>query len=310
MKKQTAYALVGLLGLTAVGSVAAFVQLRPRPIRLSVTTQVGDDTVVVNQMRPSRLSASVLDQYGRRLRSDTIVRYQWIAGDSIQLSSDGVVRCDKHSDAVVRATFDSLFQEFALRCRPVASIEAATWLDLMVGDSSRDLPFVAHGPDGRVVTELRGAVSVRGGSIVVAAGTTVRPQRSGAAVATVEIGDAETLIPIMVYQPVTSFVGNPRGVDLMAMHVNLARGDTIDVPLPKAAFWVTYFSKDRSAAPPTIELQGDGSCTTGNGLRMRRIVEGEYAKYCHTGNGARMMIAHGATGAAIVNGVVAIRVMW
>jgi hypothetical protein len=310
MKKHAALALLGLVGLTAIGAVAWFVQLRPRPIRLSVTTQVGDDTVVVNQMRPSRLSASVLDQYGRRVRSDTVVRYQWLAGDSIQLSSDGVVRCDKHSDAVVRATFDSLFQEFALRCRPVASIEAATWLDLMVGDSSRDLAFVAHGPDGRVVTELRGAIDVHGGSIVAVEGTSVRPKRSGAAMATVEIGDAKTLIPIMVYQPVTSFVGNPKGLDLMGMHVNLARGDTIDMPLPKAAFWVTYFSRDRGAAPPTIELQGDGSCTTGNGLQMRRIVEGEYAKYCLTGNGARMMIAHGAAGAATVNGVVAIRLMW
>jgi hypothetical protein len=310
MKKRSAYALVGLLGLTAIGSVAAFVQLRPRPIRLSVTTQVGDDTVVVNQMRPSRLDASVLDQYGRRLGSDTMVHYQRIAGDSIQLSSDGVVRCDKHSDAVVRATFERLSQEFVLRCRPVASIEATTSLDLMVGDSSRDLAFVAHGPDGRVVTELRGAVTMRGESIVAAKGTTVRPKRSGATLASVEIGDAETLIQIMVYQPVTSFVGNPRGVDLMAMRVNLARGDTINTPLPKAAFWVTYFSKDRSGAPPTIELQGDGSCTTGDGLHMRRIQEGEYAKYCHTGNGARMMIAHGATGAARVNGVVAIRLMW
>jgi len=310
MKKHTVYALLGLLGITAIGTVAAFIHLRPRPIRLSVTTHVGDDTVVVNQMRPSRLNASVLDQYGRRVGSDTVVRYRWLAGDSIPLSSDGVVRCDKHSDAVVRATFDSLFQEFALRCRPVASIEAVTSLDLMVGDSSRDLSFVAHGPDGRVVTELRGAIDLRGGAIVAVEGTSVRPKQSGATLASVEVGDVEALIQIMVYQPVTSFVGNPQGTNLMAMRVNLARGDTIDVPLPKAAFWVTYFSRDRSAAPPTIELQGDGSCTTGNGLQMRRIIEGEYAKYCHTGNGARMMIAHGAAGAATVNGVVAIRLMW
>jgi hypothetical protein len=73
---------------------------------------------------------------------------------------------------------------------------------------------------------------------------------------------------------------------------------------------VTYFTRDRSRVPPTIELKGDGSCTTGDGLHMRRIQDGEYAKYCHTGNGARMMIAHGATGAARVNGVVAIRLMW
>jgi hypothetical protein len=244
------------------------------------------------------------------LHSDTAVRYRWIAGDSISLSSSGEVRCNNHRDAVVRARFGRLFQEFALRCRPVASIEAPTWLDLVVGDSTRDLAFVAHGPDGRVVTELRGAVTVPDAAIVAAEGTTVRPKQSGQTVAVVEIGDAKANIPIVVYQSVKSFVVNPQRLRLMAMHVSLARGDTIELPLPKAAFWVTYFSKDPSVAPPTIELQGDGSCTTGDGVRQRRIEEGEYAKYCLAGNGTRMMIAHGSGGAARVSGTVAIRLMW
>lgn len=82
------------------------------------------------------------------------------------------------------------------------------------------------------------------------------------------------------------------------------------MPLPKAALWVTYFSKHHEVAPPTIELVGEGSCTTGNGLQARRIEEGEYAKYCLTGRGTRMMIAHGNTGADTINGVVAVRIMW
>lgn len=224
--------------------------------------------------------------------------------------STAAVAADNHSDATVRATFRSLFQQFVLRCRPVASIEAPTWLDLVVGDSTRDLSFVAHGPDGRAVTELRGAVTVPDGAIVAAEGTTIRPKRCGQTVAIVEVGDAEARIPIVVYQLVKSFVDNPQSERLMAMNVSLARGDTIEVPLPKAAFWVTYFSKDRRIAPPTIELQGDGSCTTGDGVRARRIEDGEYAKYCLAGNGTRMMIAHGALGAARVTGVVAIRLMW
>ena len=307
MKRHTLYALVGL---AAIGACASVALLRPRPTRLEVTARVGDDTVVVNQMHPTRLGVSVLDQYGRRLRADGAVQYRWIAGDSIPLTSSGEVRCDNHSDATVRATFRSLFQQFVLRCRPVASIEAPTWLDLVVGDSTRDLSFVAHGPDGRAVTELRGAVTVPDGAIVAAQRTTIRPKRSGETVAIVEVGDAEARIPIVVYQPVKSFVDNPQRERLMAMNVSLARGDTIEVPLPKAAFWVTYFSKDRGIAPPTIELQGEGSCTTGDGVRARRIEDGEYAKYCLAGNGTRMMIAHGALGAARVTGVVAIRLMW
>jgi len=306
MNKHILYALVGL---AAVGGVAACVLLRPRPTRLAMTSRAGDDTVVVNQMHSTRLNVSVLDQYGRRLRSDTAVRYQRITGDSITLSSSGEVRCERHSDALVRATFGILVQPFLLRCRPVASIEAPTWLDLVVGDSTRDLSFVAHGPDGRTVTELRGAVSVPDGGIVAAEGTTVRPKQSGQTVAIVDVGDAEARIPIVVYQPVKSFVDNPRE-RLMAMQVSLTRGDTIEVPLPKAAFWVTYFSKDPSVAPPTIELEGDGSCTTGDGVRQRRIEDGEYAKYCLAGNGTRMKIAHGAGGAARVTGIIAIRLMW
>src|SRR5512146_2085306 len=290
-KKHLRYTLVGL-GAAAAGAVSLVV-LRPRPTRLMMTPRPGDDTVVINQTRSTRLSATLLDQYGRSLRSDSAVRYRWIAGDSIRLSPSGELRCSDDRDAVVRATFQHLSRQFVLRRRPVVSIEAPTWLALVVGDSTRDLSFVAQGPNGRVVTELRGAVIIPDKSMVAAEGTTIRPKRSGATVAIVQVGNAEARIPIVIYQPVNSFLDVSHQGGLMAMPVSLARGDTIEVPLPRAAFWVTYFSKDRSAPPPTIELRGDGSCAQGDGVRQRRIEAGEYAKYGLTGDGARMMIAHG-----------------
>lgn len=307
MRKYSRYAVSGLVTLAAVA--VSFFLFRPRPAALTVTPRAGDDTVVVNQMHPTRLGVWVLDQYGRRFRSDSGVRYAQIAGDSMRLSASGEVRCDARRDAVVRATLGRLSREFVLRCRPVVSIEAPTWLDLVVGDSTRDLSFVALGPDGRAVTELRGSVIVPDRSMVAAEGTTIRPKRAGMTVAIIEVGNAEARIPIMIYQRVTSFLDNSRHEPLMAMPVSLARGDTIETPLPKAAFWVTYFSKDRGATPPTIELKGEASCAQGDGVRLRRIEEGEYAKYCLTGSGARMMIAHGSGGAERVTGVVAIRLM-
>jgi hypothetical protein len=306
VKKHT---VVSLIAVGAIGMVGSLTVLRPRPSRLRATARVGDDTVVINQVHLTKLSLSVLDQYGRLLRSDTAVRYQRISGDSVSLSSSGDVLCEKRSDAVVRAAFETLVKEFVLRCRPVARIEAPSWLDLVAGDSTRDLSFTARGPDDGVVTELRGAIVVENTSIVAAEGTTVRPKRSGSTIAVVEIGDAEVQIPIMVYRPVRSFVDNPAREELLAMHVKLARGDTVELPVPKAAFWVTYLPSDRGTAPPTIELRGDGLCTTGNGINLRRIEDGEYAKYCLTGSGARMMIAHGATGAETITGTVALRLM-
>jgi hypothetical protein len=307
MKKRSLVALIGLVAIAAGVSAAL---LRPRPTRLAVTPRAGDDTVVINQMRSTRLSTRVLDQYGRLMSSDTALSYRWIGGDTLRVSRNGEVRCVDRRDAEIRATFMHLVRDFVLRCRPVASIEAASWVDLLAGDSARDLAFIAHGPDGNRVTELRGVVTVGDASIAAIEATSIRPKGPGQTFVTIEVGGRTTSIPIMVYQPVTSFVDNAQKMRLMAMRVDLARGDTMWLPLPKAAFWVTYFSGDRNVAPPTIELVGEGSCTTGNGLQERRIEEGEYAKYCFAGRGTRMMVAHGASGAPRVAGIVALRIMW
>jgi hypothetical protein len=306
VKKRALYALLGF----GVIAPASLVVLTPRPTRLLMTTRAGDDTVVINQTGLTRLRASVLDQYRRHLAADTTVRYAWQSGDSIPVALDGTLRCVKNGTAIVRATFASLARDFVLRCRPVAWIEAATWLDLFVGDSARDFSFVAHGPEGGVVTDLRGTVTVADASVAAIEGTGVRAKRPGATVAIIDVGGRETRIPIMVYQPVDSFVGNPPKLGLMSMSVTLARGDTIRTPLPKAAFWVTYIPRDRGAPPPTIELLGYGGCSAGDGVHQRRVEDGEYAKYCFSRSGSRLMIAHGATGAAVVRGTVAIRLMW
>ena len=83
--KRTVYTVV------AGGAFAgcAWVALRPRPTSLALTARAGDDTVVVNQSRSTHLQASVLDQYDRRLKADTAVRYRWVSGDSIALATAG-----------------------------------------------------------------------------------------------------------------------------------------------------------------------------------------------------------------------------
>ena len=289
---------------------AGAVALRPRPTQLSISAGAEHDTVVINKTRATRLSVSVVDQYGRRLKSDTAVRFRLISGKSIELSATGETTCTRNGDAVVQANFLRLTKAFVLHCRPVASLEAPSWMDFVVGDSVRDLSFVARGPDGRMVTELRGNVTMTNASVAELRGTTVRPKRPGRAMGSAKIGDASARISVQVYQPVTSFVDNPSREGLSAMRVRLGRGDTIVVPLPKAAFWVKYFSPERGVAPPTIELRGNGSCTTGDGVRVQRVEEDEYAKYCLTGDGDSIMIAHGATGAKVVTGAVALQLVW
>ena len=305
MRKLMLYTVSTIVTVGIVGSLAAF---RPRATAITVTKRPGDDTVVVNQADGARLKAMVLDQYDRTLGADTTIRYERIGGDSIEVSPDGKIGCEKRRDVVMRAQFATLTKQFVVRCRPVTWVEAASWIELMVGDSSRPLAFVAHGPDGGVVTELRGTVAIENGAIARLEGTSVRATHTGSTIANIDVGNAHTGIPIGVYESVTTFVNRPVK-PMMGMHVALARGDTVEVPVPKAAFWVTYYSSDHGA-PPTIELRGNGSCTTGTGIRIRRVEDGTYAKYCNTGEGVKMMIAHGGVGADIVRGLVTVRIVW
>jgi hypothetical protein len=295
------------IAVCVVGAAAlvAFRTVRPRPTQLAASGGVDNDTIVVNTTQPTRLGVYVLDQYGRRLPADTAVQFRLISG-AIDLSATGATTCTRREDAVVHAAFVGLAREFVLHCRPVVSLEALSWIDLVVGGKPRDLTFVAHGPDGAPVTELRGTVTIGNASVAEVVGTAVRAKSPGMTVADIEVGNRTAHIAIQVYQIVTSFVNHPRNERLLAMQVRLGRGDTIVVPLPKAAFWVKYFSTDAGTTPPTIELRGQGSCTTGDGLHVKRVEKDEYAKYCLTYDGATLMIAHGSVGAEVVNGTVAI----
>jgi hypothetical protein len=301
------FVLTVLLSLAVVATVAFM--LRPKPMRLVLLGGSKSDTVVINKTLATQLTALVFDQYGRQMRIDSAAQFQKLEGD-VEVSPGGVVTCARNEDAILRATSMRLEKKFVLHCRPVVWLEALSWLDFVVGDTPRDLSFTAHGVDGRPVTELRGSISLLDGSIAEVVGTAVRAKKPGRTAAVVEVGDQTAMIAIQVYRPVTSFVNNPRKEDLMAMHVSLARGDTIEVLLPKAAFWVKYFSTDRGAAPPTIELLENGACTTGDGLRARRVEEGVYTKYCLTRDHATMMIAHGSVGADTVKGTVALQIAW
>ena len=73
----------------------------------------------------------------------------------------------------------------------------------------------------------------------------VRPKQPGRTFVEVSVGDRRAVIAVQVHHLVTSFVNQPRDEELLAMRVRLARGDTIEVPLPKAAFWVTYVCPPR-----------------------------------------------------------------
>jgi len=79
-------------------------------------------------------------------------------------------------------------------------------------------------------------------------------------------------------------------------------GDTLRWALPPGAFWLKYIPQRASETPPTITLEGNVGCSSGDGVRTYRMPVEEYGKYCVAKSGASVLLAHGANGLRVVEG--------
>jgi hypothetical protein len=273
------------------------------PARLIPAFPTPEDGIVVNTTRPVKLEMRAFDERGRPVASEG-VSYRYVSGAPIALSPQGVLTCSERGDVTVHASLGRASGDFTVQCRPVYSIRSATWIDFVTGDPRRDLPFIALDTDERPVMQLRGSAHVADSSIALLEGTTIKPRAPGMTFVSVEVGERKADMAVIVHELVPSFVGLRPDQRFVAMPVRLSQGDTVRWNLPKGAFWIKYMSRGEAQAPPTIELFGDGLCTNGEGGKAYRMPLGEHGKYCYVWkSGALAMVAHGVTGAAVVEGV-------
>ncbi|MEO8335524.1 MAG: hypothetical protein ABI664_11160 [bacterium] len=291
--------------LITVGVVALLARAGP-PARLVAGVGASAGGIVVNNVKPAQLEMLVLDKSGRQLASRE-VRYRWASGAPISISANGVVTCTRHGDARVRASLGAIATDFDVWCRPVQEVRAFSWIDFIAGDPPRHLPFVAIGLDGNAVTELRGAASVFDTSVAKLEGSSIRPMAVGRTVVSVDVGDKNALMQVIVHEPVRTFDGLRANQRNVAVPVHLARGDTISWTLPKGVFWLKYLSRRPGEAPPTITVDGDISCSGGNGIRSYLVSLDVFATYCLVRtHGATVILAHGAFGIYVVDGALAL----
>jgi hypothetical protein len=213
------------------------------------------DGIVLNTRRPVQLETRVLDAKGRAL-SSTDVRYRWGAGTPMKVSPSGVVTCKHPGDATVRASLGKVETSVLLRCRPVKDVRAQMGINFVVGDSGRDLRFMALAPDGRPVDLLAGEVHVLDSTVATLTGTHIRPVAPGRTTVIVRIGDGESWTEISVYEPVRTFDGLRSDQRLVVAPVRLARGDTIRWPLPMGLFTLQFNRTSASQPSPTIAVDG------------------------------------------------------
>jgi hypothetical protein len=215
-------ALAVLAAVAFVPTVAAIALLLRNgpPARLVIDARYVTNGFIVNSVRPVRMSMKVVDATGHALDS-TGVRYGWVSGIPVSVTSTGIITCTQAGDATVRASLGAVTTTVLLHCRPIHDVRAPGMINLVAGDPPLDVPFEAVGLDGRVVTLLAGRIGVGDTTIVSLEGQRIRPRAAGSTEITMSFGNRWAFTSVHVYERARSPEGILPGQHL-AIPVELA----------------------------------------------------------------------------------------
>lgn len=228
------------------------------------------DTLVVNRSQPARIPVRILDGAGRAL-ADTGVRFAWVSGDPIAVSSSGHVACTRRGDATVGATLAGIATQFILRCRPVQALRFGGPVQLVLGDSAQPIPVTAYGPDNRTVDLIAGSVRVGDSSLVALQGLRVRPRRWGASIVTVAVGDVQATTGLHVYAPAVTLAGLEREPRLVAVPLRLAPGEQRRWELPWGSWMLSMWPEEDALGGLQLRIEGAG-CRPTEQISRRRYL--------------------------------------
>jgi len=278
------------------------------PARLVAGAGIDSDGIVVNNLGPVHMPMRVLDAAGHRLKQ-TDVRYQWVSGVPIPVSTGGMIKCTRRGDAIVRASLAALNRDFVIHCQPVREIRGAGWGNFVVGEPARPLGVEAIGLDGQPVTRIAARLRVVDSTVATLDGVgQVRPLRPGSTYIEVAIGDHRVLGTVVtVFEPVRTFEGLRPDQRWVVAPIRLARGASIRWPLPTGLFFLV-FGADSSEMPTTRGFRGFGSgsitqspismSVAGPIMCMPELRPGVLDTHCLArAPGATLTIAHAGPGA-------------
>lgn len=217
-------------GALAAAAGAYVMSLRagpPAQLVPSVSALAGG-VVVNNQRGQVQLPLHVLDERGRSL-PDTGVRFAWISGAPVSVSSDGALACPGTGDAVVRASLGPLTADVRVFCRPVSRVVGENEISIVVGGPAYDVAFLAEDATGKPVTTLTGALSVRDTSIVRLESQLgryrIHARTAGSTGLDIRIGDEHRGTRVTAYEPVATLEGLRSDHPPVAVPVRLATGE-------------------------------------------------------------------------------------
>jgi hypothetical protein len=283
MRCATARPGVAMLMLVLTGACDPGQEPGP-PVRLLAGAA---DTLVVNNRRPVPIPIRALDVAGRAVPA-TGVRYAWMAGDSLDVTADGMVTCRRRGDATLRASLHAVaITTLVLRCRPVERLHIAGPMQFVLGDSSQPIPLEALDTHGMPVDLLAGTVSEqRGGVFAVERGLRVRPRMAGASLTTVVVGDEHARVGVHVYEPASGLDGLRNGQELVAVSMRLASGEVRQWQLPAGGWMLTMMPYEDEASG--LRLRVEGAACKPLAITRRRIA-------CAVQQDASVIVYHPST---------------
>lgn len=250
-----------VLAALSVVPLAALLTLHLRdgpPARLVVGAGDAVDGLILNSVRPVRLSVQVLDATGHALQS-TGVRYRWESGTPASVTPAGVVTCTQRGDATLRAWLGAVATSIRLRCRPVHDVRAPAMLDVIIGGRSRDVPFEALDADGRRVTLLAGQIAVGDSTVLSLTGSRIRGRKAGSTWVTVRMGDRDSFSSVHVYERVPTPERIRPGQHL-AVPVRLMGGEMRRWRIPAGFYFLAMVPDGDEQATPRLAVV-DANCT-------------------------------------------------
>lgn len=246
------------------GVVTSLAVVLGRQARAVTTLEAdsGPGGVVVNSMRPVRLPVRVLDAAGRILKS-TNVQFRWLSGAAVAISPSGATTCAQAGDARVRASLGALSTDLIVHCRPVRDVYGPAMLDLVAGDSARDVPFEAIGADGRPVTLLAGQFTVRDSTVATLKGQRIHARKQGSTWVRARFGERASFTSVHVYERVPS-PESIRPDQHLAVSVLLAPGEMRQWRLPAGEYFLRMLPEHPERPRPLLAVT-DADCKSALG---------------------------------------------
>jgi hypothetical protein len=246
------------------------------------------DTVIVNSRRSVQIPVRALDAAGRPLPV-TGVRYQWMDGARVAVSTTGTVTCTQPGDATLRASLGSIATSVLLRCRPVQKLHIPGPIQFVLGDTAQDMSIEAFDPDGHRVYLLAGTADIFDTTIASLDGLRLTPRSPGSTVASFRAGERSAGVGVHVYERVATLDGLRPEQGYVAMSLRLVSGEVRRWHLPAGEWMLTMLPYEDEARGLRLRIEG-ANCLPAP-LTRRRYV-------CLAKNDASVIVYHPSTKSA------------